>query len=375
MTRIPHIVVALLLAAIVLVAGRNFLAQRVAEPLFPSASLKVTWRLSDYEPRLRNTRGDTEVFVFEGAQPGGTVLVLGGTHPNEPAGYIAAYLLLENITLSSGRVIIIPRANNSAFTHTDPGEATPATVSFHTDSGDRSFRIGSRISNPLDQWPDPEVYLHFPSRQALSGSETRNLNRCFPGRVDGMFTERVALAITEVVKREKVDLVIDMHEASPEYPVINAIVAHQRALDLAAFAHLNLQAHGLQFALEPSPENFHGLSHRELGDATPALATLMETANIAQGRLRGAMSAESVILGRDKCYAEAATAGLVRVPYDSTGISLASRVARHLAGVKALTEALAFTDPAKSVVYSGIPSPGELEKNGLGDYLNSSHSK
>jgi hypothetical protein len=356
-------------ALIVVLAARDFRAARRPDSLFPSHSkTRVQW-LADYAPSLRGTRADTEIFVYENNEAGGTILILGGVHPNEPAGYLAAVLLLENLKLARGRLIILPRANNSAFTHTEPGEATPRLFEVQTARGARSFRVGSRVTNPLDQWPDPEVYSHVPSGQQLSGSETRNLNRSFPGRADGTFTERVAAAITELVTRERVDLVIDLHEASPEYPVINAIVAHDRALELATLANLNLQAAGINYAVEPSPQNFHGLSHRELGDATITFATLMETANIMQGRLRGSGRSDKIVSGCDNCYEQAASANLLKVPYDSTGISIEVRVGRHLAGIAALTEALAFTDPTKAVSYSGIPSYEELQSRKIGAYL------
>jgi hypothetical protein len=86
-----------------------------------------------------------------------------------------------------------------------------------------------------------------------------------------------------------------MHESSPEYPVINAMVAHERAMDIAAEAVMNLQLDGIEMRLEPSPKNFHGLTHRELGDATDTLSILMETANPSQGRLRGKVSPESIL--------------------------------------------------------------------------------
>ena len=105
----------------------------------------------------------------------------------------------------------------------------------------------------MDQWPDPDIYLHYPSGQTLSGNQTRNLNRAFPGRPNGNFTERVAFAITELVKREKVDLVIDLHEASPEYPVINAIVAHERAMPLAVAVVMNLELRGIKIAVAKRP--------------------------------------------------------------------------------------------------------------------------
>lgn len=52
--------------------------------------------------------------------------------------------------------------------------------------------MGSRASNPVDQWPDPDVYVHAASGQQLSGSETRNINRAYPGRPDGNPTEQAA---------------------------------------------------------------------------------------------------------------------------------------------------------------------------------------
>lgn len=351
------------------VAGRDFLRARTAEPLYPAAGITADRHLSDYFADLRGTRADSEVYIFDGEEPGGTLLVLGGTHANEPAGFIAACLLLENATVRRGRLIVIPRANRSAFTHTEPGEAHPAFFELATPGGPRRFRYGCRFTNFIDQWPDPEVYLHHPSGQRLSGTETRNMNRAYPGRAGGNFTERAAYAVTELVIRERVDLVIDLHESSPEYPVINAIVAHERAMDAAALANLTLQSEGLLFALEQSPQNFHGLTHRELGDATPALAVLLESANIVQGRLRGRSTGEQIISGRDRWYTKAAAAGMLRVPYDSAGIALNVRVGRHIAAVQALTQGLAFTDPAKAIDITGLPDYAALITQGVGTFL------
>jgi hypothetical protein len=368
----PLRAIAFLTGAVALcsVASLEFLAERRDEPLYPPPQQKIaTRKLSDYFPAIRNSRADGAVYCFEGDAPGGTVVLLGGTHPNEVAGVMAANLLVENLKVARGRFIIIPRANHSAFTNTEPGEGHPTSFEIATPDGPRRFRVGCRFTNPLDQWPDPEVYLHYPSGQELSGNETRNLNRAFPGRPDGNFTERAAYAITALVKQEKADLVIDLHEASPEYPVINAIVAHEKAMDLAAMANLNLGAEGLTFNLEPSPQNFHGLTHRELGDATPALAVLMESANIMQGRLRGRTTAEKFVTGKDECYLAASKAGLLRVPYDSAGVSLDVRVGRHVAGVQALLAGLAFVKPEAAIETSGIPTYAEIQQRGLGAYL------
>ncbi len=363
------IVLLILLGAFIAWAGIEFHKSQVAEPLYPAAGLTQRRHLSDYFAGVKGTRGDADVFIFEGAQRGGTVLVFGGTHPNEAAGYVAATLLLENVSVAQGRVIVIPRANNSGFTHTEAGEAFPQFYEVPTPAGARRFRYGSRFTNPLDQWPDPEVYLHYPSKQELSGAETRNLNRNYPGRADGTFTERVTHAITELVKQEHVDLVIDLHEASPEYPVIDAIVAHERAMDVAAMANLTLQSEGLNYSLEPSPKNFRGLTHRELGDATEAMCVLMETANPMQGRLRGRMEPEKVVSGMDNCYLAASKAGLLHVPYDSAGVPLSVRVGRHLEGARMLLDGYNMLYAEKAIITSGIPSYADLQAKGLGEFL------
>ena len=360
-----------LLAAIAcLSAGFDFSESRHGKPPQPSPELTGTGGLSDYLPALRHTRGDSEIYFFEGEESGGTVLILGGTHPNEPAGFISASLLVENLKVARGRVIVLPQANASAFTATEPQEAYPASFLLTSRrEKQREFRVGSRFTNILDGWPDPIVYRHYPSGQLLSGNETRNLNRAYPGRPDGSFTERLAFAITELVRREKVDLVIDLHEAAPEYPVVNAIVAHERAMDLAAMAAVELQLEGLDFRLEPSPPNFHGLSHRELGDHTGAMAVLIEATGALQGRIRGATDAGLIIHSRDPMYARAAALGKLQVPFPETGIPLEERVGRHLSSVQTLVRLMGEFQPEKTVSFSRIPTFTELQKRGVGYYF------
>ncbi|MBM3325575.1 MAG: succinylglutamate desuccinylase [Calditrichaeota bacterium] len=354
----------------VFAAGADFVEQRRVEPLFPSFSLSQTRHLSDYLSSLRNTHCDTDIYIFNGRQPGGTALILGGTHPNEPAGYISAVVLVENLAVEQGRIIVIPRANASAFTATEPQEAFPAVFTLTGRRGKpRLFRIGSRFTNLLDGWPDPIVYRHHPSGQILSGNETRNLNRAYPGRADGTLTERTAYAIAEIVRREKVDLVIDLHEAAPEYPVIDALVAHERAMNIAAMAIVDLQMVGLDFRLEPSPPNFHGLIHRELGDFTGAQAMLLESAGALQGRLRGATNENLVIKSKDPFYTQAARLGKLQVPFPPEGIPLEVRVGRHLEAVTLICKSLSDAEPAKAVLFKNVPDYQAVIEKGVGFWL------
>ena len=331
-----------LLAAVAVVstvAGIEFAEMWEPDRVLPGDAVVRIGHLSDYHPGLRGTRYDATVYYLEGEQSGGTALVLGGTHPNETAGFMAALVLVERCAVSKGRLIVIPQACSSGFTCTDPLEAYPQTFDVTTASGVRTFRYGARAANWVDQWPDPLVFLQYPSQQQLSGFETRNLNRAYPGRPDGTLTEQTAFAIMELLRREHVDVAIDLHEAAPEFPNVNAIVTHEKGQDLAAQAVLALEFEDLQYSLELSPDNFRGLSHREWGDRTDAIPFLMETSNPIQGRLRGRTSAELLVTGVDSLYARASRSGVMRVTYDVGGEPLERRVGRHLAGVVALLEA------------------------------------
>ncbi len=361
--------------AIAIIAGTlasiEFLAMHDERPLYPSESLTRTEQLSKYNPYLKSTGGETEIFFFESGQPGGKALILGGTHPNEPAGFLTACLILENVLVEKGTLIIIPRANNSAFSHNDPMEGQPQY--FHLNA--REFRFGSRITNPIHQWPDPEIYLHYPSNQKLAGNETRNLNRAYPGKADGSLTERVAFAIVNMIKQEKINLAFDLHEAAPEYPVVNAIVATERSQDIASEATIDLEMEGLSYSLEPSPYNFHGLSHREWQDFTEVFPILLETANPIQGRLRGLTDEQLVISGRDKMYLLGAELGELHVPYDSTGLPIRQRVGRHLAAVTKIMDVFSNYFPSKIISVKNIPSFEELMENGLEPYIFSPDQK
>lgn len=352
------------------VAGNSFLSMHTPENIVKGSGVTEQKMLSDYFPKLKGTNGDTEIYVLEGKNPGASMLVLGGTHANEPSGYVSAISLIESAEIESGTLYVIPRANNSAFTHNDPQEGSPQSFTVKTEHGDREFRYSSRATNPIDQWPDPDVYVHAASGQQLSGSETRNLNRAYPGREDGTFTEQVTYGITQLIKTENIDITIDLHEASPEYPVINAMVSHENAMNISSMVAINLQLKGIQIGLEPSPTNLRGLTHRELGDYTDTLAILAESANPAQGRLRGKTDEDLVVYGKDKTYVKAAELGRLYVPFDESGHPLEERVGRHLETINEIAEVYSKEYEDKPLVITNMPSYEEILENGIGIMLN-----
>ncbi|MDD2446323.1 MAG: succinylglutamate desuccinylase/aspartoacylase family protein [Tissierellia bacterium] len=364
-------VIFLIIALVVsFIAGKSFSSMHIPEVIVAGPGVTMQKMLSDYFPQLKGTNGDAEIYILEGDKAGGSMLVLGGTHANEPGGYMAAISLIETAKIDSGTLYIIPRANNSAFSHNDAQEGSPQRFTIETEYGEREFRYGSRATNPIDQWPDPDVYVHAASGQQLSGSETRNLNRAYPGRSDGTFTEKVTYAITEMIKVENIDITLDLHEASPEYPVINAIVSHEYAMGIASVVTINLQLKGVDIALEPSPTNLRGLTHRELGDYTDTLALLAETANAAQGRLRGKTDEDLVIKGKDKMYVNAAKRGNLYVPFDENGHPLEERVGRHLETIKEITSVYTAKNENNPIIITNLPDYEEIQEKGVGFMLN-----
>ncbi len=366
----PLTAAVLLLAAVGLaaMAGMSFRAMWEDDVFVPAPGFERKM-LSSWFDGLAGSPADTPVYVQQGEEQGGTVLILGGTHPTEPASMVTATLFIERAQVTKGRLIVIPQANLLGFTHNSPQEAHPQSISFTVSDGSvRRFRFGSRLTNTLYEWPAPDIYIHPASGQQLPGKERGNINRCYPGIPDGSVTEQAAYAITELIKKERVDLAIDLHEASPEYPVVNAIVAHERSMELAAMTTMDLEMEGIPMRLEPSPKNLRGLTHREWGDYTETMPVLMETGNPVQGRLRGRTDERLALTGEDKAYVKAATLGRLYIPYEGDQ-RIEYRVGRHTASIMAFLVNLELLEPERGVLIEGIPSFGELQERGVGDFL------
>lgn len=355
-------------AAIAIASGSIFLSMHEPEPIVAGPGVTQIRNLSDYTPALKGTAADTPVYILEGEEPGGTILLLGGTHAQEVSGMLAAVLMIENAQPRQGRVIIVPQSNRSGFTHTDPMEGFPHSFEIDTPHGTRWFRNGMRLANPIHQWPDPDIYLHN-SGEALVGWEQRNLNRNFSGDPNGRYTSRLAAAISDMAEQENVDVVLDMHEAYPEYPIINMLVAHERAFEVATVTMLGLQMRDIAMDIMPSPPALRGLSHREFGDHSDALAILSETANPAMGRLRGRTDEELVVGGKDENYVKAAALGRLFVPFDEAGHPLMERTGRQLATVEELLYAYNELNPDKPILVDDIPPYEIVATEGMGAFL------
>ena len=351
-------------------AGLSFYRSRhLREPVVLGPGVTAVKTLGEYFAGIKGTTNDANVYILEGVKPGGTILVLGGSHPEEPGGRLTTWLLAENARLEQGRLMVINSANRSATTVTRPSGAYPADYTIPTVWGGQKFRMGDRWSNPLDQWPDPELFIHYPSRQQLAYMDIRNLNRAYPGRPDGTLTEKTCYAIIQMIRKEKIDIVIDLHEAELQYPVISTIVAHQKGQDLAAMVSMVLSGEEFKIGVEYSPQALRGLSHREIGDNTDAISLLFESPEPFLDATRGRTDAKLLLTGQDEFVVRAGKRGLLFEKIDAKGWPIALRVGRHCSTILSVADLWSQDHADRAVFIKDVPKYAEVVAKGVGAFL------
>lgn len=348
------------------IAGFMFHEHRTfKEPVVVSEHITEVKKLSDYSDVVKGTVNDSNVYIFDSGVPGGTILIYGRSHPEEPAGVMACELLVENLNVTMGRVFIIDSMNNSGSTNSRVGEAYPRFFNYETEWGTKTWRYGDRAGNQLDSWPDPEVYLQYPSGQSLANVDIRNINRNWPGKADGLVTERTAYAVMEMIRQEGINMVIDMHEAELEYSVENTIVVHESGQDVAAMAAMMLTADPFEVAMgmEFSPKALHGLSHREIGDYSDAVPYEFEVAEPMLDRIRGITDEELLMSGKDRFVMLAGEHNLLYAPIDESGWPIEVRVARHVTAALKIIEINNMVHFDQMIMVEGIPTYQEMKES------------
>lgn len=123
------------------------------------------------------------LYVAVAANPGPTVVAIGGTHGDEYEGPVGLKNLIQGLDparLASGRLIVLPVLNVPAFR-------------------------AARRDSPLDG---------------------ANMNRVFPGDARGTITERIARFLTDEVL-PRADVVIDLHSGGTGFEIIRCTSFHQ----------------------------------------------------------------------------------------------------------------------------------------------------
>ncbi len=369
--KILKIALGVLFAALLLAGGIPlYKHHRFRTPVVAGPGVTRVLRLSEFLPSLKGTAGDTNVYVLEGREPGGAALFMAGTHPNEPAGIIAAMIIIENATVEKGTVYVIPTLNVSASRETRPGDGYPLYFDIPTPWGEKRFRMGNRDASPLDQWPDPDVYIHYPEKQLLSFLDIRNTNRTWPGRPNGLLMERVTYAAMELIRKNQVGLAVDLHGAETMFPVTNCIVAPEKAAKIATMVSMTVKAvEGFDNHVEPSPQNFRGLSHREIGDYSDALPFLLEAPIPFLDQPTGPKTVKLMLDGKDPFLLKLAASKKLFVPYDENGWPLDKRVGQHASVLLELLRQYSKKFPEQAIRVSGLPRYADIVQKGAGAWF------
>jgi predicted deacylase len=365
---------------VILVAVIGILTAVGAVPLFKHRHFRVpivagpgvtrVIKLSEFVPSLKGSMADTDVYVLEGKEPGGKALLMSNTHANEPAGLMATVIMIENAVVEKGTLYLIPEFNASAGRNTKPGDGYPLYFDIPTAWGAKRFRMGNRDASPLDAWPDPDVYIHYPDKQLLSYLDVRNTNRTWPGRPDGPLMERVTFAAMELMRKEKVDVAVDMHGAETMFPVTNCIVAPTKSAKIATLVSMTVKAmEGFDNHVEPSPGNFRGLSHREIGDFSDTLPFLLEAPIPFLDQPTGPKTVKLLLDGKDPFLVNLAKENRLFVPYDENGWPIEKRVGQHCSVTLEILRQFTKKNPDAAIRVTGIPRYADLVKNGVGSYF------
>jgi hypothetical protein len=232
------------------------------------------------------------------------------------------------------------------------------------------IRMGNRDASPLEQWPDPDVYIHYPDKQLLSFLDVRNTNRTWPGRPDGALMERVTYAAMELIRKNGIDVVFDLHGAETMFPVTNCIVVPEKAAKIATIASMTVKAmEGFDNHVEPSPKNFRGLSHREIGDYSDAWPFLLEAPIPFLDQPTGPKTEKLMMDGKDPFLLSLAREKKLFVPYDESGWPMDKRVGQHASVTLEILRQYSKKFPEKAIKFGGVPRYAEIIKNGIGSYF------
>ena len=356
--------------AITVVSGVQFYRHRHYQvPVVAGPGVTGVADLSRYGAGLKGTMADTKVFLLEGKEPGGKALIMADTHANELDGILAALVFIENAVVEKGTLIVIPHFNDSAGRYTRPGDGYPLFYEIPTKWGAKRFRMGDRGASPLDQWPDPDVYVHYPDRQLLSFLDARNTNRTWPGRSNGPLMEQVTDAAMRMLKQERVDIAIDVHGAETMFPVTNCIVAPERSMRIATIASMTVTAmEGFENHVEPSPQGFRGLSHREIGDYSETMPFLLEAPFPFLDQPTGPKTTDLLLNGKDPFLLSLARQGKLFVPYDESGWPVDKRVGQHCSVALEIINQYSIKNPERAIRVSNVPRYADVVRNGVGFY-------
>lgn len=149
---------------------------------------------------MPGTPYETPYYVKTGAEPGPTVIIIGGLHGDEPAGYLAARKV-ANWRITRGTLIVMPDAHREAIRRKTRGYPGNMNKMFPGDAkGDSMQRLAHSIWNVIrEAQPDVLVTLH----------ESRDFHANDPSRFGQTFCfdfPRLVPFMERVMRRANADI-------------------------------------------------------------------------------------------------------------------------------------------------------------------------
>jgi hypothetical protein len=154
------------------------------------------------------------------------------------------------------------------------------------------------------------------------------------------------------------------------FPVTNCIVAPDKSSKIATLASMTVKAReGFDSHVEPSPKNFRGLSHREIGDFSETMPFLLEAPIPFLDQPTGPKTVKLMLDGKDPFLLSLAKKKKLFVPYDEAGWPMDKRVGQHLSTALEILRQFTKKNAARPIVLSSVPRYAEVVKNGVGKYF------
>jgi hypothetical protein len=174
----------------------------------------------------------------------------------------------------------------------------------------------------------------------------------------------------ELMRRDKIDVAVDIHGAETMFPVTNCIVAPEKSVKIATLASLTVKAtEGFENHVEPSPAGFRGLSHREIGDYSDAMPFLLEAPIPFLDQPTGPKTTKFLLDGKDPFLLSLSKKKKLFVPYDENGWPLDKRVGQHMSVTLEIFRQFTKKTAGRPIVLRGVPRYADVVKNGVGRYL------
>ncbi|HEX9971812.1 MAG TPA: succinylglutamate desuccinylase, partial [bacterium] len=179
--------------------------------------------------------------------------------------------------------------------------------------------------------------------------------------------ERVTFAAMQLMKQEQVDVAVDIHGAETMFPVTNCIVAPEKSMDIATMTSMTVTAmEGFENHVEPSPQGFRGLSHREIADYSDTMAFLLGAPLPFLDQPTGPKTLDLLLNGKDLFLLSLAKQKKLFVPYDESGWPIEKRVGQHCSVSLEIMNQFSMMTPDKEILVSNVPRYAEVVEKGVG---------